>query len=698
MSKKQSAEQLRNIGIIAHIDAGKTSLTERMLFYSGFAHKIGQVDDGTTTTDYDEEEQERGITIYSVNVPINWGNCTLNIIDTPGHVDFTAEVERSLRVLDGAVVVFSAREGVEAQSETVWRQADKYHLPRIAFINKMDREGANFYDTVQEMTKRLDCNPLVLTIPVGAGPSHTPDPFRAIIDLIKMKMVVFDDSTEGRKYDYLDIPEEYLEDAQMWRSQMLDQLSMFDDELTEKLLSEEELPESLIHRVIHAATISDLCVPVFCGSALRNMGVQLVMDGAEYYLPSPLEKPPVEAIEVGGKRDGKKILLKPDPDESLVALLFKIVPSKHGDFCFLRIYRGTLKQSSRVLNPGKNAKENIPQIWRILADNREQVESAGPGEIVGVLGLRSSVTGDTICDTRTPVLLEAITFPETVISMAIEPETSNDRKKLEEVLAMLKRQDPTFSAQVDPDTGQTLISGMGELHLEVIKHRILRDFMLNVRVHHPRVSYRESIQNSVQTMGECRRIVNGAQLFANLEIRMEPLPNGNQAVQVVPGFDMSAEEPAFPLDFWAPTVETLKEQGTSGQFGFPLIGVKITVLSGEMREGETTEVAFRIAAADAFNKALREAGYLILEPVMKVEITTPDECVGDIVGDLQQRRAVVNGTHARGKFTVIEATAPLVNLFGYSNAVRGCSQGRASFSMQPYTYAPAPKDVVDNFV
>ena len=698
MAKKQSIDQLRNIGICAHIDAGKTSLTERMLFYSGFAHKIGQVDDGTTTTDFDEEEQERGITIYSVSVPIRWKNSILNIIDTPGHVDFTAEVERSLRVLDGAVVVFSAREGVEAQSETVWRQADKYHVPRISFINKMDREGADFYDTVQEMSKRLDCNPLVLTIPVGAGPAHTPDPFRAVIDLIKMKMVVFDEATEGQKYDYLDIPEEYLEDAQMWRSQMLDQLSMFDDELTEKLLSEEEIPESLIHKVIHAATIADLCIPVFCGSALHNMGVQLVMDGVELYLPSPAEKPPVEAIQVGGKKDGKTIELKPSPDEPLAALLFKIVPEKHGDFCFLRIYSGTLKQSSRVLNPGKNVKENIPQIWRILADDREQVESAGPGEIVGVIGLRSSVTGDTICDTHNPVLLEAITFPETVISMAIEPETCNDRKKLEDVLVMLKRQDPTFSAQIDPDTGQTLISGMGELHLEVIKHRILRDFRLNVRVHNPRVSYRESIQNTIEAQGECHRVVNGAQLFAGISIKMEPLANGNQSVQVVPGFDLAADEPQFPMEYWGPTVETLKEQGASGQFGFPLIGVRITVLSGEAREGESSDVAFRIAAADAFNKALRDAGYVILEPVMKVEITTPDECVGDIVGDLQMRRAMVNGTHARGKFTVIEATAPLINLFGYSNAVRGCSQGRASFSMEPYAYAPAPKDVVDSFM
>ncbi len=698
MATQTTPENLRNIGIIAHIDAGKTSLTESMLFYSGFAHKIGQVDDGTTTTDYDEEEQERGITIYSVAVPIKWEDCVFNIIDTPGHVDFTAEVERSLRVLDGAVVVFSAREGVEAQSETVWRQADKYHVPRIAFINKMDREGADFYGTVHEMGKRLDCNPLILNIPVGAGPSHVPEPFRAIIDIIKMKMIVFDEKSEGKSFQYLPIPEEFEEDAQIWRSQMMDQLSMFSDELTELLLAEQEIPEELILKVIRQATLSDLCVPVFCGTALHKMGVQMVLDGVKYYLPSPLDKPPVEATEAGGKKAGEKVLLKPLPKEPLAALLFKIIPDKHGDFCFLRIYSGTLKASSRVLNSGKNVKENIPQIWRIVANSREQVTEAGPGEIVGVVGLRNSVTGDTLCDPHHPVLLETITFPETVISMAIEPETSADRKKLEEVLEMLRRQDPTFVGKIDPETGQTLISGMGELHLEVIKHRILRDFKLNVRVHNPRVSYRESIQNSATATGECRRTIAGNQLFADVTIQMDPLPAGQQGIQIVPGFDMSAEEPAFPMDFWNPTVETLRDQGASGSFGFPLIGVKMTVLSGAAREGESTEVAFRIAAADAFNKALREAGYQILEPIMKVEITTPDECVGDIVSDLQQRRAMVNGTHTRGKFTIIDATAPLISLFGYSNAIRGCSQGRASFSMAPFSYAPAPKDVADGFV
>ena len=691
-------QNLRNIGIIAHIDAGKTSLTEAMLFYSGFAHKIGQVDDGTTTTDYDEEEQERGITIYSVAVPIQWNNCVYNIIDTPGHVDFTAEVERSLRVLDGAVVVFSAREGVEAQSETVWRQAEKYHVPKIAFINKMDREGADFYDTVQEMERRLDCNPIVVTIPVGAGPSHTSDPFRAVIDLIQSKMIVYDQNSDGKKFTMEPIPDEMADDAEMWRAQMLDQLSMFSDELSEVLLAEQEPSAELIRKVIRQATINDMCVPVFCGTALHKIGIQMVLDGVDYYLPSPLDKPPVEAEEVGGKKAGQKVLLKPDPNEPLAALLFKIVPDKHGDFCFLRIYSGTLKASSRALNPGRNIKENIPQIWRILADDREQVPEATAGEIVGVIGLRGSSTGDTICDTRRPVLLESISFPETVISMAIEPETSTDKKKLEETLEMLRRQDPTFTAKVDPDTGQTLISGMGELHLEVIKHRILREFKLNVRVHHPRVSYRESIEREVVATGECRRVISGANLFADVTIKMEPLPEGEQQVLVVPGFDMSAEEPAFPMEYWQPTVETLKDQGANGSFGFPLIGVKMTVLGGVARIGESNEVAFRIAAADAFTKALKNAGYQILEPVMKIEITSPDECVGDIVGDLQQRRAIVSGTKPRGKSTVISATAPLINLFGYSNAVRGLSQGRASFSMEPHSYAPAPKDVVDSFM
>jgi elongation factor G len=691
----RNLQQLRNIGIIAHIDAGKTTLTERMLYVGHFTHRVGQVDKGTTVTDFDPEEQQRGITINAACVTFNWKDVDINLIDTPGHVDFTAEVERSLRVLDGGVVVFSAREGVEAQSETVWHQADKYHVPRIAFINKMDREGADFYRTLDEIEKRLNCRPIPVNLPVGNGPPHMPDAFRGALDLIEMQLLTFVSENREMRVVTAEIPENLRDEAEMWRGQLLDRLSLYSDELTELLLSEEEVPADLVRKVLRDATLHNMAVPVLCGSALDGIGVQPVIDAVAYYLPSPADVPPVEGENPKDKKKGRAVR-KPSEDEPFCSLVFKIQADRHGDLHYIRVYSGELKAGSRVLNPGKDKKENVPQLWRIQADRREQVDRVGVGDIVGIIGLKHSVTGDTLCDPHEPIILEAITFPETVISMAIEAESSAERKKLADVLEAMKRQDPTFRARESEETGQTLISGMGELHLEVIQHRLTRDYGLNVRVHKPRVSYRETIQKAVEVTGACHRKIEGANLSAAVRIRMEPFPapHGQPPVVVT-----AAAGDNLPEEFRRVALETLNEQGQgSGSLGFPLMHAKITLLGGEVDESQSNELAFRLAAADAFNKALREAGVVLLEPIMRLEIIVPEENLGDIVADLQQRRAVITRTQSRGRGTVIEAQAPLAKLFGYSNAMRGLSQGRATCTMEPAAYGPAPPEVLDTFM
>jgi len=686
---------LRNIGIIAHIDAGKTTLTEGMLFYSGAIHRKGEVDKGTTETDFDVEEQERGITIYSACVSFPWKGINVNLIDTPGHVDFTAEVERSLRVLDGGVVVFSAREGVEAQSETVWRQADKYRVPRIAFINKMDREGADFYGTLKEIRERLGSRPVAIQIPYGAGPPHVTNPFRGVIDLVEMKLLTFSREDEGKTIQALPIPEEIDADAWFWRTTMLEQLYDYSDELMELALAEEQISPDLLRRVLRDATVHNLIVPVLCGSALHHTGVQPVLDAVRDFLPSPADLPAVEGVDPEDQE--KKLKREASTEEPFCGLVFKIVADKHGDLHFVRVYSGELRANSRVLNPGKDKKENVPQLWHVQASHREQVSSVEAGDIVGVIGLRHSITGDTLCDPKHPILLESITFPDTVISMAIEPETSADRKKLADRLEMLKRQDPTFRAIENAETGQTLICGMGELHLEIIKNRLLRDFNLNVKVHKPRVSYKETVERAVEVVGHCHRNVGGQNLFAEVKIRLEPWPEGI-LVTVAP----SAAEATRAItgeDFITPTRETLEEQlHGGGMLGHPLDKVKATLLHIVARPGESTDVAFRIAAADALTKGLREAGVVLLEPIMKLEVNTPEESLGDLVADLQQRRAIITGTAVRGRQTVISAQAPLANLFGYSSAMRSLSQGMATSTMEPSHYGPAPEEVLRSFL
>ncbi len=687
-------QNLRNIGIIAHIDAGKTTVTERMLFISGSKHRVGKVDSGTTTTDDDVEEQNRGITIYSACVTFDWKDVHVNLLDTPGHVDFTAEVERSLRVLDGAVVVFSAREGVEAQSETVWRQADRYNVPRVAFINKLDREGASFERVLGEIKNRLGANPVPIQLPVGEGPAHVDNSFRAVIDLVKMKYVTFED--EGKKVNESPIPEELADEAEFAREQMLETLYEYSDEMAELAFEEKPISNDLIRKVIRGATLEGKIQPLVCGSALHGMGVQGVLDSVKYYLPSPLDRPPVEGLNPKKKTNATE-QRKPDPKEPFAGLVFKILPAKTGDLYWIRVYSGSLKSNSRVHCPSKDKKENVAQLWQIHAtkkDREGQIDSIGPGEIVGVIGPRFAVTGDTLCDQKSPILLESIVFPETVIEMAIEPESTSDREKLGETLELLKRQDPTFKAKENEDTGQTLISGMGELHLEVIKNKLLRDFKLDVKVHKPRVSYRESVEGETTVTGQCNRLIDGQQIFGKLTIKMEPDDTVESGVKVLNRLPVDAVDPEF--------VQTIKDEikargESGGPIGsFPLTRIRVTLTGAESSE-DSTPMAFAIAASEAFEAALQQAGPTLLEPIMKLTITTPEEYYGDFVSDLAQRRAQIVESDTNLEITTIVAEAPLAELVGYSSAMRSLSQGRAGTSMEPLKYAPAPPEVGKGF-
>ncbi|MFM8952896.1 MAG: elongation factor G [Planctomycetaceae bacterium] len=694
------------MGIVAHIDAGKTTLTERMLFYTKTSHRLGEVDRGTTITDFDPEEQERGITIYSAAVSFQWRDVTVNLIDTPGHVDFTAEVERSLRVLDGAVVVFSAREGVEAQSETVWRQADKYGVPRIALVNKLDREGADFFGTVDQIEKRLGAKPLVLHVPLGLGPPHVKDPFRGIVDLVEMQLLTFPPKDEalagGAALTAITrgpSPDELAVLVGEYREHLVSTLFDCSDEIAELAMNEAPIPAELMRKAIRQATIARQAVPVLAGSALDCIGVQPVLDAVAWYLPSPADVPPVTGLDPA-TLDAKKgppqtITRKPDPKEPFCGLVFKIIAEKHGDLSFVRVYSGTLKAGSRAWNPLRQKKENIAQLWHVQADRREQIEEASAGDIVGVIGPRASITGDTLCDAAHPIVLETIQFPETVISMAIEPETSLERKKLAETLEMMKRQDPTFRATESEETGQTLISGMGELHLEVIRHRLERDFNLHCRVHKPRVSYKETLAKAVTVSASINRQVGGQNLQATVTLRAEPVEEQG-GVTVEQGWFPESESLAELAATMTQSVRESAERG--GLKGCPLWAVRIVVLESPIPDPPPSDVAIRMAAAEAVDRMLAEAGSLLLEPLMKVEVTVPEEHLGDVINDLQQRRAIITATEIRGGVNVLTAEAPLASMFGYSAAVRSVSQGRASFTMAPLRYGPASAETADAFV
>lgn len=675
-------QKIRNIGIIAHIDAGKTTTTERILFYAGETHRMGDVDEGTTVTDFDPEEAKRGITIYSAAISCKWLDHTINIIDTPGHVDFTAEVERSLRVLDGGVVVFSAVEGVEAQSETVWRQADKYHVPRICFINKMDRIGAGFERVFGQIQERLRANPVAVQLPIGEGPATNANGFRGIIDLIEMKALYFDRDSQGTKIDVQPIPEDEQLRAEEWRSTLVDAVALIDDEAFAIYDKTGDLPADQIKRVLRKAVVSYQLQPVFCGSSLDYMGVQPVLDGVVQYLPSPMDVPPVEGRNPNPKKADKPEIRKPSPKDPFCGLVFKIHADEHAELYFIRIYSGVLKSRSRMLNPRTGDKELISQLWRIQADSREALDEAICGDIVGVIGPKESVTGDTLCEQQNPILLESINFPETVISMAIEPDSSADRKKLETTLKLMMKQDPTFTARISEETGQTIISGMGELHLEIISKRMERDFHMKFRTHKPRVTYRETVPGKIETEGRFDRQAAGVRQFAAVRIVMEPVAN-----ETTLNVENKLKPNAMPPELLDILLSALRDELKGGGIvGYPLINLKLVLKDVDYREGETTEVALRAASADAVRKALQEGGAVLLEPIMKLEVVAPEDFVGNITGDLNSRRAIIVNSEVRGNLVAITAEVALSQMFGYSNDVRSLSQGRASFSMEPLRY------------
>ncbi len=683
-------ESIRNIGIIAHIDAGKTTTTERILYYTGASYRMGNVDDGNTTTDFNEEEADRGITIYSAAVSCRWNETNINIIDTPGHVDFTAEVERSLRVLDGAVVIFSAVEGVEAQSETVWRQADKYHVPRICFINKMDRIGADFERTFQQIQSRLSAQPVALQIPIGAGSSGSEDSLSGVIDLITMQALYFDSESRGKEVSAKDIPENYLESAQLWRGELLEMLSAHDDELLEAMIEEQEISEEKIYQVLREMTLAGKVQPTFCGASLDYIGVQPVLDGVTRFLPSPLDRPAVEGEHPSPKKKGEKQVRQPSATEPVCGLVFKIVVDQHTDLSFFRLYSGTLSSGTRLLNPRTGKKELISQIWRVQADSREKVEAVGVGDIVGLIGPKEVVTGDTLCDNHKPILLESISFPETVISMAVEPDSSAERKKLADVLQRLERQDPTFHAVVSEETGQTIISGMGELHLEVLRNRLLKEFGLQVRVHKPRVSYRETIRNAVEATGLFDRKSGDITHFAKVKLSAKPY-DGETSISV----KNKLKPKTLPAELQQLLVQAVEEESQgSGYIGYPLMKIEFTILDATYREGETTDVAIQAAVSEAIRNILTEKNTVLLEPIMKLDVSTPEEYVGAIQSDLNVRRAIIINSERRGDLCLLEAEASLSKLFGYSTQIRSLSQGRASYSMEPLKYAEAPSEIL----
>ncbi len=681
----EDLSKIRNIGVAAHIDAGKTTTTERLLFYAGAVHKMGDVDDGTTVTDFDVEEQQRGITIYSAAVSFQWRDCRVNLIDTPGHVDFTAEVERSLRVLDGAIVVFDVKEGVEAQSETVWRQADKYHVPRICFMNKMDKVGADFEHALESVRERLHSNPVPIQIPIGSEGT-----FRGLIDLIEMKAVIFSAKPDRTPSSVEEIPADMLEAAKAARHVLEEKASEYDDALMQKYLDGQPLGSDEIKAALRKGTIARLCQPVLCGSSLRFMGVRRLLDAVCDFLPSPLEVPPVEAHDP--KNPEKTVLRKCSPDEPLSALVFKVVADSHSDLQFIRVYSGVLKAGSRVLNVGRNKKENVPRLFRIFAKRRDQVDAAYCGDIVAAIGLKDTLTGDTLTETHSPVLLERIDFPETVISMAIEPESSADKDKLAAALQMLGRSDPTFNYRIDTETGQTLISGMGELHLETRCNYLKREMGVPVRVGKPRVAYRETITVPAEAEGRVHRQIGAKSQFAVVKVRVEPhtpLPGQEHLI-----YSNRLPEGRVKSNFLSAIEAGARGAAQTGALGgYPLINLRVLIIDAQENADESTEVAFESAASMAVQKAVEAAGPVLLEPIMKVEVVTPDDYFGAINGDLMSRRAVITETSMRGKNQVIHAEAPLASMFGYSTNCRSLSQGRASYSMEFGRYEAMPGDL-----
>ncbi len=687
MADRISLEKTRNIGIMAHIDAGKTTTTERILYYTGVNYKIGEVHEGTTTMDWMEQEQERGITITSAAITCFWKNNRINIIDTPGHVDFTIEVERSLRVLDGAVAVFDGVAGVEPQSETVWRQADKYKVPRICFVNKMDRTGVNFFRCVDMIKKRLNATPVVMQIPLGLEEN-----FKGIIDIVTMKAYVYRDETLGAEYDIIDIPRDYFSESKKYHDEFIERACDFDDSLMEKYLSGEEIDSDLAKKAIRNAALDFKVVPVFCGSAFKNKGVQPLLDAIIDYLPSPVEVPSVKGIN---PRTGKEEVRDAADDEPFSALAFKIASDPYtGQLTYIRVYSGVLSSGSYVYNSVKDSKERIGRLLRMHANKKEEIKEVYAGDIAAAVGLRNTVTGDTLCDDSNPIVLESMEFPEPVISVAIEPKTKADQEKLGLSLQKLTIEDPSFKVKTDLETGQTIISGMGELHLEIIVDRLTREFKVDANVGKPQVAYKETINKKVQSEGKFIRQSGGRGQYGHVWLELEPLGKGAgyEFVNKIKGG-------VIPTEYIPAINKGITEALTSGVLaGYPVVDIKASVYDGSFHEVDSSEMAFKIAASMAFKDGAKRAFPALLEPIMKVEVLVPEEFMGDVIGDLNSRRGKILNLEPRGGIQVISAEVPLAEMFGYSTDLRSKTQGRANYTMEFLKYEQAPKIISDEII
>ncbi|OHE56409.1 MAG: translation elongation factor G, partial [Thermodesulfovibrio sp. RBG_19FT_COMBO_41_18] len=680
-------EKTRNIGIMAHIDAGKTTTTERILYYTGVTYKIGEVDEGTAVMDWMVQEQERGITITSAATTCLWKDYKINIIDTPGHVDFTIEVERSLRVLDGAVAVFDSVAGVEPQSETVWRQADKYGVPRIAFMNKMDRVGADFFMSVNSMIERLGANPVPVQIPIGAE-----DEFRGPIDLVRMKAVYFDDETLGAKYTEGDVPDKLMPYALEYREKMLEALSDVDENIMEKFLGREEISIDEIKAAIRKGTLEMKLTPVICGSAFRNKGVQLLLDTIVDYLPSPFDIPPVIGIMPG---DGSKIIRHAEDNEPFSAIAFKVMTDPFvGQLTFIRVYSGVLSAGSYVYNSTKDIKERVGRLLKMHANKREEIKEISAGDIAAVVGLKSTLTGDTLCDEKNPVILESIEFPEPVMAVAIEPKTKADQEKLSQSLAKLAQEDPSFRVSFNEDTGQTIISGMGELHLEIIVDRLLREFKVGANVGKPQVAYKETIRTVSKAEGKFVRQSGGRGQYGHVYIKIEPLETDK-------GFEFVNEivGGTIPREYIPAVGKGIKEALERGILaGYPVVDIRATLYDGSYHEVDSSEMAFKIAGSMAFREAAKKAKPVILEPIMSIEVVSPEEYMGDVIGDISSRRGKIQNIERRGNAQVIKSHAPLSEMFGYATDLRSKTQGRATYTMQFSHYEEVPKGVSEGII
>ncbi len=687
MTLRIPLERIRNIGIMAHIDAGKTTTTERILYYTGVTYKIGEVHEGTAVMDWMPQEQERGITITAAATTCFWRDHRINIIDTPGHVDFTIEVERSLRVLDGAIAVFDAVNGVEPQSETVWRQANKYGVPRIAFMNKMDRVGADFYMSVQSMIDKLGANPVPVQIPYGSE-----DAFKGPIDLIKMKVYLFDSDTLGAKFEEADIPLEYLDKAQEYREKLIEALADIDENIMEKYLSGEPITQEEIKRALRVGTIQMKITPVLCGSAFKNKGVQMLLDAIVDYLPSPLDIPPVKGID---PRTQEEIIRKASDDEPFSALAFKIMTDPFvGHLTYVRVYSGVLSAGSYVYNVNKNSKERVGRLLRMHANQREEIKELRAGDIGAIVGLKNTLTGDTLCDEDAPIILESIEFPEPVISVAIEPKTKADQEKLSLALQKLAQEDPSFRVSFNEETGQTIISGMGELHLEIIVDRLMREFKVGANVGRPQVAYRETIRSSSKAEGKFIRQTGGRGQYGHVFLEVEPLGKGK-------GFEFVNKivGGVIPKEYIPAVEKGVREALDTGVLaGYPVVDVRVTLYDGSYHEVDSSEIAFKIAASMALKEALKKASPVLLEPIMNVEVITPEEYMGDVIGDLNSRRGKIQAMEKRGNTQVIRALVPLAEMFGYATDLRSMTQGRGNYTMQFERYEEVPKNISEEII